>query len=105
LPLFQSQALQLTSTLSQIYRLVLSQEASASLPISVLVVVMVCSAAIFAAFGLFVRPNPTVVFSFAVAACAVAASIFLITDLGDPFTGFLNISSAPARATLDVLGK
>jgi hypothetical protein len=30
----------------------------------------------------------------------VAGAIFLIVDLGDPFTGFLNLSSA-----LNVLGK
>jgi hypothetical protein len=35
----------------------------------------------------------------------VAAAIFLIVDLGDPFAGFLNLSSAPAHATLNVLGK
>jgi hypothetical protein len=102
---FQSQALQLTNTLSQIHRLARSQEASATLPWPVLIVVVLCSAAIFAGFGLFVPPNTTVVLSFAIAALAVAAAIFLIADLGDPFTGFLNISSGPARATLDALGK
>jgi hypothetical protein len=66
---------------------------------------MACSAFIFAGFGLFVPPNTTVVISFAIAALAVATAIFLIVDLGDPFTGFLNISSGPARATLSVLGK
>jgi hypothetical protein len=102
---FQSQALQLTNTVSQIHRLALSQQASATLPTPVLIVVMLCSAAIFASFGLFVPPNPTVMLSFAVAALAVSAAIFLIADLGDPFAGFLKISSAPARATLDTIGK
>jgi hypothetical protein len=40
-----------------------------------------------------------------VAALAVATAIFLIVDLGDPFTGFLNMSSAPARATVEQLAK
>jgi len=102
---FQSQALQLASALSQIHRLAISQEASAAPPWAVLAVVLLCSAFIFAGFGLFVPPNTTVVFSFAIAALAVAAAIFLIVDLGDPFTGFLNISSGPAHATFSVLGK
>jgi Protein of unknown function (DUF4239) len=102
---FQSQALQLASALSQIHRLALSQEVSSAPPWAVLIVVLLCSAFIFAGFGLFVPPNMTVVFSFAIAALAVAAAIFLIVDLGDPFTGFLNMSSAPAHATLSQLGK
>ena len=46
-----------------------------------------------------------VVFAFVVAALAVATAIFLIVDLGDPFTGFLNMSSEPARTTLQQLAK
>jgi hypothetical protein len=102
---FQSQALQLTNALSQIHRLALSQEAAAAPPWAVLIVVLLCSAFIFAGFGLYVPPNMTVLFSFSVAALAVAAAMFLIVDLGDPFSGFLKVSSAPALATLDVLGK
>jgi Protein of unknown function (DUF4239) len=102
---FQSQALDLTVALAQIYRLVVSQEISAEPPWAVLFVVTICAAAIFASFGLFAPPNTTVVVSFVVAALAVAAAMFLIVDLGDPFNGFLNMSSAPAHAALDALGK
>ena len=102
---FQSQALQLASALSQIHRLAISQQASATPPWAVLTMALLCSAFIFAGFGLFVPPNTTVVFSFAIAALAVAAAMFLIVDLGDPFTGFLNMSSAPTHAALSVLGK
>jgi hypothetical protein len=102
---FQSQALQLTHTVSQIHRLAMSQERSAEPPWPVLWVVVACSAAIFCSFGLFVPPNTTVVFAFIVAALAVSAAMFLIVDLGDPFTGFINMSSGPARATVEQLGK
>ena len=102
---FQSQALQLTNALSQIHRLANSQKAAASPPWAVLIVVLLCSAFIFAGFGLYVPPNTTVVFSFTVAALAVAAAIFLIVDLGDPFSGFLQISSMLAHATFNQLGK
>src|SRR5882672_1009938 len=40
---FQSQALQLASALSQIHRLAISQQSSATLPTAVLVVVLLCS--------------------------------------------------------------
>ena len=102
---FQSQSLQLMNSVSRIHRLAMSQERSAAPPWAVLGVVMACSAAIFCSFGLFVPPNTTIVFAFVVAALAVATAIFLIVDLGDPFTGFLNLSSAPARATVEQLGK
>jgi hypothetical protein len=71
----------------------------------VLYVVLICSAAIFASFALFVPPNSTVILSFVIAALAVAAAIFLITDLGDPFSGLLQVSSAPVHSVLRVLGK
>ena len=102
---FQSQSLQLIGELTKIHRLVISQATSAAPPWPVLWVAVACSAAIFCSFGLFVPPNTTVVFAFAVAAAAVASAMFLIVDLGDPFTGFLNMSSAPAHATLGQLGK
>ena len=102
---FQSQALRLTVSLAQIYHLVVSQEGSVQPPWPVLFVVSLCAAAIFASFGLFAAPNMTVLASFVIAALAVAAAMFLIVDLGDPFNGFLTISSAPAHATIDALGK
>jgi len=102
---FRSQALQLAGQMAQLRQLMVSQEAAAALPGPVLYVVLICSAAIFAAFALFVPPNATVVLAFVIAALAVAAAIFLITDLGDPFSGFLQVSSAPIHSVLRVLGK
>jgi Protein of unknown function (DUF4239) len=102
---FQSQALQISVAMAQIYRLLLSQEGAAETPWPVLFVVIACAAMIFASFGLFVAPNMTIVASFVIAALAVAAAMFLIVDLGDPFDGFLKVSSAPAHATLDALGR
>jgi hypothetical protein len=102
---FQSQALQLASRMAQLRQLLASQQATAALPGPVLYVVLICSAAIFASFALFVPPNSTVILSFVIAALAVAAAIFLITDLGDPFSGFLQVSSAPVHSVLRALGQ
>lgn len=102
---FQAQALQLVHGITQMRELIQGQQAASSLPMPVLVVVLVCSAAIFGSFGLFVDPNPTVVTSLGVAALAVAAAIFLIVELNTPFSGLLQISSAPARAVAATLGR
>ncbi len=73
------------------------------LPPPILVVVLVCSAAIFASFSLFVQPNPTVIVALGGSALAVAAAVFLIVELNSPFGGLLQISSGPAHATLGTL--
>jgi hypothetical protein len=66
-------------------------------------VVLVCSFAIFASFSLFVQPNPTVVVALGGSALAVAGAVFLIVELNTPFSGLLQLSSAPAHAVLGAL--
>ena len=100
---FQSQALQLTQRLVAVRQLLLSAESGRPLPPLILVVVLVCSAAIFAGFSLFVQPNPTVVVALGAAALAVAAAVFLIVELNSPFDGLLQLPSTPAHAVLGAL--
>jgi hypothetical protein len=100
---FQSQALQLTQRLVAVRQLLSSAESGRPLPPLILVVVLVCSAAIFAGFSLFVQPNPTVVVALGGAALAVASAVFLIVELNSPFGGLLQLSSAPAHAVLAAL--
>jgi hypothetical protein len=100
---FQSQALQLSQGLVAVRQLLSSAESGRPLPPPILIVVLVCSAAIFASFSLFVEPNPTVVVALGVSALAVAAAVFLIVELNSPFSGLLQISSGPAHAVLRAL--
>jgi hypothetical protein len=102
---FQTQALQLAHGLSELRQEIHSQEVAGALPMPVLIVVLLCSVAIFGSFGLFVDPNPTVVTSLSMAALAVAAAIFLIVELNTPFDGLLQVPTAPARAVVAALGK
>jgi hypothetical protein len=102
---FQSQALQLANGLAQARQLLTYQLAGISLPMPILIVLIAWNTAIFISFGLFVKINPTVLVALSVSALSVAVAIFLILDLNSPFTGFVHISSAPAHATLAVLGK
>jgi hypothetical protein len=100
---FQSQALQLAQRLVAVRQLLSSAESGRPLPPPILFVVLVCSFAIFASFSLFVQPNPTVVVALGGSALAVAGAVFLIVELNTPFSGLLQLSSAPAHAVLGVL--
>jgi hypothetical protein len=100
---FQSQALQLTQRLVAVRQLLSSAASGRPLPPPILIVVLVCSAAIFASFSLFVQPNPTVVVALGVSALAVAGAVFLIVELNSPFSGLLQLSSGPAHAVLGTL--
>jgi len=102
---FQAQALQLVNSLVQIQQLMSDQARSSSQPIPVLLAVAFCAAVIFANFGLFAQPNPTMIGALAVAALAVAGSVFLILELGTPFSGLLQITSAPVKTLLEALGR
>ena len=57
-------------------------------------------AVIFGSFSLFAAPNPVVVISLLLFALSAATAIFLILELGDPFTGLMQISSEPLRHAL-----
>jgi hypothetical protein len=100
---FQSQALQLTQRLVAVRQLLSSAQSGRSLPPLILVVVLVCSAAIFSSFSLFVQPNPTVVVALGSSALAIASAVFMIVELNSPFDGLLQLSSAPAHAVLGAL--
>ena len=66
---------------------------------------MVCilvfwTAVLFASFGMFAPKNGTVISALCLAAVSVAGAIFLILELGSPFTGFLQI---PKTEFLDAI--
>jgi nitric oxide reductase large subunit len=70
-----------------------------------LVVLIFWVSFIFLTFGLFAPRNGTVIVVLIVAALSIAASAFLIVELGTPFEGLMKISSAPLRFTLSHLGQ
>lgn len=57
-------------------------------------------ASIFVSFGLFARPNTTVMVALFVCALSLSSAIFLILELDRPFEGLIQISSAPMREAL-----
>ena len=60
---------------------------------------------VFGSFGLFAPLNGSAVSALCVAALAVAGAIYLILAMDQPYGGLIKISSAPARAALDQLGR
>jgi hypothetical protein len=100
----RNQALQLANELAVTQGLAISQLLGNDLPMPLLIVLIVWTTAIFISFGIFVRMNSTVIVALSISALAVAAAIFLILELNNPFTGLIDVSSASSHALLEVLG-
>jgi hypothetical protein len=99
-----SEALQATNNLGQFRWIVIHQEGGFTLPVPFLVGLIFWGTAIFVSFGLLAKPNVTALVSLFIAALSVSGAIFLILDLANPFTGQMQMSSAPAHAMLSALG-
>jgi hypothetical protein len=69
-----------------------------------LVVLIFWLTMIFVSFGLFARPNAIAIGSLSIFALSAAGAIYLILELGQPFAGLMEISSAPLRDALAPLG-
>jgi hypothetical protein len=98
----QGRAIQLWIDLAQTR--VLFAQTDSAIPMPFLAVLVFWLAAIFVSFGLFARPNPIVVGALIVCAISAASAIFLILELGHPFSGLMGISSAPLSNALVPLG-
>lgn len=95
----QSRALQLGGDMAQTRLLIFSQRGS-SISTAFLSVLILWLMVIFGSFGVFTRPNTTVVTVLLVCALSVSSAIFLILEMGQPFSGLLQISSEPLRNAL-----
>ena len=101
----QSQALQLLQELGQTRWLLAAQQESRAVPLPFLMILVFWLTVLFASFGLFSPPNATVVGVLFVCALSVSGAIFLILELGRPFEGTLQLSSAPMRHALARIGQ
>jgi hypothetical protein len=101
----QSTALQIAVELARTRWLLVAQEKSEAIPTPFLVVLVFWLAALFVSFGLFASPNPMVVGTLIVCSLSVSGALFLILELAEPFAGIIQVSSAPLRSTLALLGQ
>jgi Protein of unknown function (DUF4239) len=99
----KARAIQLSTDLAQT-RLLLFEQAGKSIPTPFLAILVFWLAIIFASFSLFARLNPTLVVALTVFALSAAAALFLILEMGEPFAGLMQISSAPLRNALAPIG-
>jgi Na+/H+ antiporter NhaC len=98
----QSRAIQTFTETAQT-RLQLFTQASGSIPIPFLIILVFWLSAIFVSFTLFAQTNLIVMVSLLVGALSFAGAIFLVLELGDPFAGLMGISSATLRGALSPL--
>jgi hypothetical protein len=98
----QSKALQIGIDLSQT-RILLAQSGNA-IPTPFLIVLVFWITLIFLSFGLFARPNLTIVAALFFCAISASSAVFLILDLSHPFTGLITIPSVPLSNALAPLG-
>jgi hypothetical protein len=99
----QARAIQLSTEIAQT-RLLLFAQMNNSIPMPFLVVLIFWLTIIFASFSLFAQPNPIVIGSLLIFALSAAGAIYLILELGQPFSGLMQLPSAPLRNALAPLG-
>jgi hypothetical protein len=95
----QARATQIATDIAQT-RLLLFAQKNNSIPMPFLVVLIFWLAIIFGSFSLFAKPNARVFGSLFVFALSAAGAIYLVLELGQPFAGLMQISSAPLRNAL-----
>ena len=81
------------------------QQTESSISVSLLVVVVFWLTIIFMSFGLFAQPHVLAISVLFISAISVSAAVFLILELDQPFGGLIQISSAPLRNALALLGR
>ena len=99
----KERAIQTSTDLAQT-RLALFTQAGSSIPMPFLAVLVFWLAIIFASFSLFARLNPTLVAVLVTLALSASCALFLILEMSQPFTGLMQIPSAPLRNALAPLG-
>ncbi len=100
----QAQSLNLVIGLGQTRWLMYTQGTnSASRPLVIVLIFWISM--IFVSFGLFAPRNSTVITAYFVAALSVSGAILMILEMYTPYSGLIQISSAPLRAALEQLGK
>ena len=100
----QGQALNIAMDIGKT-RWLMYEQAITSVSMPLLIVLVLWLTVIFVSFGLFAPFNATVVSSLLVSALSVSGAIFLILEMYGPYSGLIQISSAPLRAAIAHLGQ
>jgi hypothetical protein len=98
----QGRAIQISTDIAQTRLLLFARKNS--IPMPFLVVLIFWLTIIFGSFSLFAKPNAIVFGALFVFALSATGAIYLVLELGQPFAGLMQISSAPLRNALTPLG-
>jgi Protein of unknown function (DUF4239) len=101
--LLQSRAVEAVTDVGKA-RLLLFAKAGGSIPTPFLVVLVFWLTIIFMSFSLFADMNATTITALCIFALSASASLFLILELSQPFTGLMMIPSDSLRNALTSLG-
>jgi hypothetical protein len=99
LRLLQARAIDATTDMGKA-RLLLFAKAGGSIPLPFLVVLIFWLTIIFASFSLFAEMNVVTIVALCIFALSASASLFLILELSQPFSGLMMIPSEPLRTAL-----
>ncbi len=102
--LLKGQVLSIGVALAQMRWLIYEQRAT-PIPMPLLIALIIWLTLVFISSGLFARSNPTVIATFFAAALSVAAAMWLIMEMYQPYSGVIQVSSAPLRAAIAQLGQ
>src|SRR5262245_60895622 len=102
--MFKSQALSTAFDLGQM-RWQEFEQAQSAISTPLLCILTFWLAILFVSFGMFAPSNSTVIIALLMAALAVSGAIFLMMELNSPFSGVLQISSAPFEDAIAHLGQ
>jgi hypothetical protein len=100
----KSQALQIGGEIA-LTRSLVAEQTGSSIQWPFLTILVFWLTVIFVSFGLFAPRNASVLAVLFVCALSVAASIYLIVEMDQPYGGLIKLSSAPLASVLDQLGR
>lgn len=101
--LLKSRALDIVTNMGQLrQKLVVNDERS--IPSSLLIVLGVWQAVLFAGFGLLTPRNATTISVLVICMLAVSGAIFIVMELDRPFSGIVRVSDAPLQVVASHLG-
>ena len=84
-------------------RWLLAEQASSSIPLPFIVLLVFWLAIVFASFGLFTPPNGTAIAFLLLASMAVSGGVMMILELDTPLSGLIHVSGEPMRHALEII--
>lgn len=99
----KAQVLRVTADLAQV-RFQIYVQGTSQLPLPFLIIVIFWLMLLFAGYGLIAARNATVLVFLFAATLSVAAAVFLIEELANPFGGVIRVSGAPLQEVIADLG-